>query len=327
MHVALVTSTKVPAIRYGGAERIIYWLARALTERGHTVTLLAAPGSSSTFANVVSFDPAVPIMEQLPKGVDIVHAHSGFTGEVELPFCVTMHGNLRAPETLHQNTIFCSPSHARNHNAQAYVLNGVDERAYVAAGEAPRTDRIVFLGKASWRVKNVKGAIRVARKAGFPIDVLGGSRINFKMGFRLTLDPNARFHGMADDEMKQRILPGARCMLAPSLWNEPGAVALIEAMYFGLPIMATPYGCHVDMIPPLAGVLSNSAEELAEAVRRADSFDRRAIRDFWRKTYTIERVARDYETIYERIISGESLHPGPIAATPARGKELLEWKE
>ena len=67
-----------------------------------------------------------------------------------------------------------------------------------------------FLGKAAWRRKNVKGAIRCARKARrTKIDVLGGTRLNFNMGFRFTLDPIAKFHGMVDDAYKEKIITSA----------------------------------------------------------------------------------------------------------------------
>ncbi|MCB6745861.1 glycosyltransferase, partial [Anaerostipes hadrus] len=86
---------------------------------------------------------------------------------------------------------------------------------------------------------NVRGAIRVARRAGRPLEVLGGYRLNLKMGFRLTLDPNARFHGMVDDAGKAAILGRAAGLLFPVRWHEPFGIAVIEAMYFGLPVFAT----------------------------------------------------------------------------------------
>ena len=39
-----------------------------------------------------------------------------------------------------------------------------------------------------------------------PIDILGGTRLNFNMGFRFTTDLHARFHGMVDDDFKNRVM-------------------------------------------------------------------------------------------------------------------------
>jgi hypothetical protein len=51
-----------------------------------------------------------------------------------------------------------------------------------------------FLGKAAWRVKNVQGAIDVIKRTRTEkLIVMGGSRLNFKMGFRLTLSSGIRF--------------------------------------------------------------------------------------------------------------------------------------
>lgn len=62
-------------------------------------------------------------------------------------------------------------------------------------------------------------------------------------------------------------------MLVFSFWNEFGVVVLIEVMYFGFLIMVIFYGCYVDMILFLVGVLLNSVEELVDVVCRVDSFD------------------------------------------------------
>ena len=40
MHILIVNRSKIPVSAYGGAERIIWWLGKALVQMGHQVTYL-----------------------------------------------------------------------------------------------------------------------------------------------------------------------------------------------------------------------------------------------------------------------------------------------
>ncbi|MCS6766330.1 MAG: glycosyltransferase [Candidatus Protistobacter heckmanni] len=218
-----------------------------------------------------------------------------------------------------------SADHARNHGARAFVHNGMDPRGYAQPDFEARGGTFVFLAKAAWKVKNVRGAIRTARLAGAPLEVLGGHRLNFKMGLRLTLDPNAHFHGMVGDAEKNRWLRGARGLLFPVRWPEPFGIAVIESLYFGVPVFGTPYGSLPELVGAEAGALATGAAELAEAARAAERFDRRAVHAYWSERFTAQRMARKYLTYYEQILAGEQLHPGPIESPPVRTNNLLPW--
>lgn len=326
MHIGLFVDAVLPPARYGGTERVVIWLGRALIELGHKVTYFAHSGSVLDFAEVRPARAPGPAPADLPSDLSILHYHGGVVAdEIDLPVCQTVHGNSRMPLTYHPNSIFVSADHARRHNATAFVHNGMDVRDLQEPDLDSRGGSFVFLAKAAWKAKNVKGAIAVARKAGAPIDVLGGTRLNFKMGFRLTLDPNARFHGMVDDVEKNRFLRPARGLIFPVLWNEPFGVAIAEAMYFGCPVFATPYGSLPELVTPEAGFLSASLSELAEAARNAEAYDRRAIHAHWQKHFSARRMALKYLDYYQQILDGEPLHAGPIHAPGTRSRELLPW--
>lgn len=324
MHVCIAIDSVIPPVLYGGTERVVFWLGRALHELGHQVTYLVRAGSQCEFARIIEIKPELPVDAQIPADIDIVHIHSESLAPQSFPFCQTIHGNSRQACTFHPNTIFVSQSHARNHGAQAYVHNGLDPRDYGPPDLAHAENRFVFLAKAAWRIKNVRGAIQVARKAGAPIDVLGGYRLNFKMGFRLTLDRNARFHGMVGGEEKNACMRNARGLVFPVLWEEPFGVAVIEALYFGLPVFATPYGAMPELINEDVGFLSNSASALATAARTIN-YDRRAIHAWWARHFGYHDMAKKYLLYYERILSGEKLHPAVIQSPAARGEKRLAW--
>jgi hypothetical protein len=325
MNICLVIDAVIPVRLYGGTQRIVLWLGRALHEMGHRVTYLARAGSSCDFAPVLSLDVTRDIDEQIPRDTDIVHLHSGRTFPAGFPACMTVYTNARQPQELPANTIFLSRRHAEIHNAEAFVHLGLHPQEYGSVDLSTPGPAFVFLAKAAWRVKNVRGAIRVARAAGAPIDVLGGTRLNFGMGFRLTLDPNARFHGMVGGETKNRFLRHARGLIHPVLWDEPGAAAAVESLYFGVPVFSTPYGSLPELVPAHVGHLSQHQGELAAAAARAEHYDRRAIHAWWQEHFTATHMARKYLAYYERILNGEALHPGPIRAPVTRQKTLFPW--
>lgn len=327
MHIVLAIRSHIPALKYGGVERYVVWLGRALMDMGHKITFMANEGSTCDFAPLIPIRPDRPLSAQVGADVDIIHDSTGLSWDDDPRYCQTFQGNMRDTTTMHPNTIFVSANHARNHGGEVFVHNGVDPRIYPAPDLEAQGGHLTFLAKAAWKVKNVKGAIRVARKAGVPIDVLGGNRLNFKMGFRLTLDPNARFKGMVDDAGKAKYLRPASGLLFPVRWHEPFGIAVIEAMYFGLPVFATPYGSLPELVPEFAGKLSIDGDELADAIRHIGQYDRRAVHAHFMANFTAEVMAKRYLALYERVAAGEKLHPGPIEGKVARGKELLAWTD
>jgi glycosyltransferase involved in cell wall biosynthesis len=326
MRIAVVYPGRLPAVDYGGIERFVVWLGRGLRELGHEVAVLAAPGSHTDFAPVFPYDPAAPVEAQLPGGIDFVHLSLPGDWPRSVPACLTYHETSGERRSHHPNTVFVSAHQARANGGEVFVWHGLDPSNYPEPDlDAART-RLTFLGKAAWRVKNVRGAIAIARRAGLPVDVLGGSRLQFSMGFRLTLDWRARFHGMVDDAAKAKWLNRSRGLVNPVRWHEPFGVAIIEALYFGVPVFGTPYGSLRELVPPFAGHLATSAEELSEAILTR-SYEPERIHGWAREQFHYLRMARDYIGIYEKILGGGQLHASPPQAPPTRPKDLLPWTD
>jgi len=330
MHICLVVDSKLPAHHYGGTERVVYWLGKALSELGHQVTFLAQP-SKVDFASVQVIDKSISLEKQIPDGVDIVHLHSGFELahhlDYEMPICQTVHGNVRHPTTFHPNSIFVSKNHANNHNADTFVYNGLDPNDYGLINFNSERTSFTFLAKAAWKVKNVRGAIKLAELTKSRIDILGGHRLNFKMGFRFSLSPQAKFYGMVDNVIKTKVLNKSRGLVFPVLWPEPFGVAVIESLYFGVPVFGTKYGSLPELVNKDVGYLSNNINELASAMESWKSYDRDAIHQWWSENFTSQIMAEKYLSYYSSIISGQQLHSAPIKAEPVRMSKLLPWKD
>jgi glycosyltransferase involved in cell wall biosynthesis len=315
MRILLVSKTAIPVYAYGGTERVIWDLGYALSQLGHQVTYLVAAGSTCPFAHVLHIDPRIDLRMQIPDAIDMVHFQfkPEFSLDVDFtkPYVVTEHGNTAADNVLPLNSIFVSKNHAQRHGSDQFVHNGLNWDAYGPVDFDARREHHHFLGKAAWRVKNVSGAIDVALEAGVKLAVMGGTRLNLKRGFRFTWSRRIQFHGMVGGHEKCRLLNASNGLIFPVRWHEPFGLAVIESLYFGCPVFATPYGALPELVGPEQGFLSASQAELAASIQE-QPFDMRACHQHAVEHFNAEKMAHGYLEKYEQVLAGECLsntHP------------------
>lgn len=317
MHVLIQIDAKLPVQLYGGTERVMWYLAEALTSLGHRVSLLCRAGSHCHFADVVVYNPGIPVTKQIPEGVDIVHLNNGVPDDFRQPdappYIVTFHGN-DVTRPLDPHAVFVSRNHAMRFGSDSYVYNGLKWDDYHLKGilsvnelSLPR-EHYHFLGKAAWRVKNVRGAIRIARQIpGGRIDILGGTRLNLKMGFRFTLTPRARFRGMVGGEEKLRELYGSKGLIFPVKWDEPFGLAITESLFCGAPVFGTPRGSLPELVIPDVGFLSESETELAQHIADfGDSYSPQICREYAADNFNAVTMARRYLLKYEEALNNST---------------------
>ena len=343
MHILIANHSRIPVKAYGGAERIVWWLGKALVKMGHEVTYLVQKNSTCPFANVLWIDESCPIAEQIPAACDLVHLHFPTDEILPKPCLFTCHTNAENPTLFHPNTVFLSGDHAKRHGGKVFVYNGLDFDDYGEPMLDNRRMYLHFLGKADWRVKNVKGAIELAGRVGERLHVIGGTRVNFREGLRVTLSSHVRFHGMLGGDGKNVLLNGSKGLLYPTLWHEPFGLAIIESLWFGCPVFGTPYGSlpellggperqngdrtagngQIEALYSEWGCLSNKKSEIVEALKEADSFNRKSCHEYVRAYFSASQMAAKYVTLYEKVLSGYPLHSSrPECPESQQGKLL-----
>ncbi|MGA3282876.1 MAG: glycosyltransferase [Verrucomicrobiota bacterium] len=324
----------IPPKLYGGTERIIYWLGKALVELGHQVTLIAnaqshIPGAELRPIAPDEKDPQV-WLRLIPRSTDIVHFHERPAAPIGKPCLMTSHGNGRPGEQFPPNTIFVSRRHAANHGSRHFVHNGIDPTEY--SFSETRENYALFLANARAAVKNLRGAANVARRAGLELRVLGSR--NWPLNLHRLLPPirGVRYYGIMGGAEKCDLLARARCLIFPVRWHEPFGIAIIEAFVSGAYVVATPYGSLPEIVTPQVGALSAKAEELVEAVKNPQRFRPAACHDHvWRGGFTHLDMARKYLGYYEWILShgslGEANEPAPGTQPGFVAKQLLPWED
>jgi hypothetical protein len=310
LHIALYHDAVIPPAKYGGTERIVYWLARALTESGHRVTLLARPGSSVPGVEVISLR-SNDWERMVPDSVDLVHLWSTPGSAPSKPFVVTIQGNGKPGEKFHPNTIFISKKHAENHSSTCFVHNGIDPAEYFC--DSKRDDFLVFLAKASWQVKNLSAAIEIARAAEIRLEVMGSRDWPLRLHRLLPAWKGVHYRGMVGDAEKRQVLRRARGLLFPVRWHEPFGIAVTEALASGCPVYATPYGSLPEIVTPDTGALSLSSDELLAAVQNG-RFSPERCRARVYEGFTYKQMTEKYLAYYRTVLeSGRLNETSPVS--------------
>ena len=314
MNIVIVCNSIIPAVHYGGTERVVWYLGKELTKLGHRVVFLAKKGSHCNFAEVLHIDETRPVSKQIPEDADFVHLNSAPDGTIKKTYLVTMHGNRNDFAELDVNTVFVSKNHAERFGAgvDSVVYNGLDWDDYAKPDLNNPRNYFHFLGKAAWRVKNVKGAIDIiCATQKEKLAVLGGHRLNIKMGFRFTITSRVRFYGMVGGERKLELLQGSRGLIFPVRWHEPFGLALTESLFFGCPVLGAPYGSLPEIVVADVGVLSDRLEVLAQAAENIDIFSRKRCHEYACDNFNSKVMALKYLEKYEKILNGKTLNSVP----------------
>ena len=308
LHVIL-TRGPFPVTKYGGTERVAWYLAREQEKAGHSVRFLMRKHAVRP-PNCVMYDKHKSFEEQIDDWPDIVHFHCEFQGDLHVPYVCTQHVNAQEPRAYSRNSIFISKKHAQNHHAECYVFNGLDWDDYGAPNLGDPDDYAYFLGKATSRLKNLKGASFVAKQANKQLYVLGGKR--FELGKRgyVNFERHLRFCGMVGGEHKNELMRNAVALLFPVQWHEPFGLAVIESLYLGTPVIASSFGSMPELLPNKElGVATDSYETMIDALSDWQRFDRRMCHEYARETFSAAAMSQAYQACYEQVMSGEPLNP------------------
>ena len=325
---------ELPPDGYGGIEAMVYWLAEALNERGHAVTLIGAgePAVSSGTRATYQEPPSERLGQPMPEAVhalvaaehldeldvDVVHDHS-LAGPLtararEVPTVVTAHGPIEGDLAdyyghLGPEVHLVAISEFQRSRAPELPWAGVVHNA-IPIDEYPlRTDKedfCLFLGRVNGE-KAPDLAIEAARAAGRRIVIAAkcsepDERRYFDERVRPLLGEDAEWLGTAGSEEKKDLLARAACLVFPIQWDEPFGLVMVEAMACGTPVVALRRGSVPEVVADgVSGFVRDRLEELPEAIRRVGELHPAACRRQVAGRFDVPTMADGYERIYRRL--------------------------
>ncbi len=302
--------SKLPAVKYGGTERVVWGLGYELSQLGHEVTFIVPEGSVCSFAQIITLDEKVNINSLIPADTDIVHLNYVPRDQVNFPYIFTMHGNTQPNDVLPLNTVFVSKNHANRNNSDVFVYNGLLWEDYPKADLTKNRDYLHFLAKASWKIKNLSSSAKIAVKSGNKLEVMGGEKwtsYNLKRKPFFTLNPSVHYNGQVDNLQKVEIMEKSKGLLFPVLWDEPFGLALIESLYCGCPVFGTLRGSLPELITEDVGFLSNDDDDLIDAIKHR-KFNSEACHKYAKDNFSAKIMTRNYIKLYEKVLNGETLN-------------------
>lgn len=333
----------VPPAGYGGIERIVDGLARALSERGHTVGLLAKAGSTCSVdsfrawpgANVRSRWHTARNLLAVTRAVrefrpDVVHSFARLSyllgilptrtakimsyqrhispGQTRLAQRLARRGTLRFTGC----SEFIATQGRRDGGEWHAIPNFVEPAripfAPTVADDAP----LLFLS----RIESIKGpdlAIEIARRTGRRL-VLAGNRASSgpeAVFFEQQIAPHLgrdgiEWVGEVGDTRKWDLLTRAAALLVPIRWDEPFGIVFAEALATGTPILSCPRGALPEIVRPgVTGLLfaENDASAGVAAVARVSELDRAACRQDAESRFSVASCTDRYLAIYHAAMS------------------------
>jgi glycosyltransferase involved in cell wall biosynthesis len=102
-----------------------------------------------------------------------------------------------------------------------------------------------------------------------------------------------------DEAGKAEFFSGAAALLFPIDWPEPFGLVAIEAMAFGVPVIAWREGSMPEVIDDgVTGFLVDTVDEAVQAVARAGRLSSADIRRVFEARFSADRMVSDYEAVY-----------------------------
>lgn len=266
----------IPPKKYGGVEKIIYWLCQELTKKGHRVFLFDSKDSKTKATLIPVIEKSLWLTESIEETpyfayemaviakkakelkLDILHDHLGpwslaLYGQLDIPIIHTLHvpfkkkGRIWAYQKLNSKLVsisFAQRKPALNLNYVANIYNGIDVENY-PFNPKPK-DYFVWVGELSQR-KGILEIIEIAKLTKIKLILIGRTppprQVNdylfFKKYIAHRLNKGGVFYlGERTPKSLKKFYKNAIAFLFPLQWEEPFGLTMIEAMACGTPVIA-----------------------------------------------------------------------------------------
>jgi len=333
----------IPPADYGGTELFVAHLAEGLQQLGLEVVVYTNrestvsaerrwlyeysdwPIKNPEHAFIRDLNHEAWAVHDAAAHCDIIHVQSApaiaFSRFIERPMVLTLHGPHASklsefygfyPE-VHYVCISEAQCKQESMPRMSTVHHGIDLTQYKLVEQ--KQQYLSFIG----RIAPLKGthiAIDVAQRTGIPLKIAGDVQPMYREYFEKKIRPQidgklVEYIGLADLQAKNELLGNSMAMLFPIQWNEPFGLVMVEAMACGTPVLAMPGGSVPEVVrEEVSGHICRTVVQMSKRARELN-FNPRAVRQYVEDNFSIERMAKQYAGVYERLLDG--MHARRIA--------------
>jgi glycosyltransferase involved in cell wall biosynthesis len=191
-------------------------------------------------------------------------------------------------------------------NWVANVYHGLPEDEF-AFNDSPG-DYIAFMGRLI-KPKGAHVAIAAAKQAGVKLKIAGkhysGEKDKYWHEFiEPEIDGNQiDYVGFLRGTERQAFLANAHALLAPSVFDEPFGMVMIEALACGTPVIGLRSGAIPEVIEDgKTGFVVDDPADLAAAIQKVSVIDRRTCRAEFEQRFMLERMCDEHVKAYSRLV-------------------------
>ncbi|HEX3019491.1 MAG TPA: glycosyltransferase [Chitinispirillaceae bacterium] len=322
----------------GGAEQVLHFLDKKISRSGNRSIVLASKGSKVN-GLLYEFEEDIDLINEAKReeiykkyqseiedilsdqNIDLIHFHGldfrQYLPPTSIPVLVTLH--LPVPwyrpdcfsiEGINFNFVsrFQFLKYGKKINVPFFIENGVNIPEKMP--ERKRGAYTLSMG----RICPEKGyhlAIEASKRVNLPY-ILAGKVYPYEdhiKYFRNYIKPaihnqTCEFIGEIDSKQKEKLFRRAVCLLVPSLVEETSSLVAMEAMAFGVPVIAFKAGALIDIIKEgKNGYLVNNEIEMAQAISDAEKIYPIECYNMAINNYSVDRMTRQYLELYEKLIN------------------------
>ncbi len=197
------------------------------------------------------------------------------------------------------------------------VYNGIDIDQF-PFNDKPQ-DHFAFIGRLH-PSKGAHHAIKVCRRMKRKLALAGSTDLQrevYRKYWEKYINPALKspyitYRGeLTHKRQVPKFMGQAKALLFPIEWEEPFGLVMVEAMATGTPVIAFNRGSVPELVKDgVTGFIVEDEDGMKEAIRKIDTIDRQACRDWVVENFTVSKMADGYERVYKQLIKQHKKNNG-----------------
>lgn len=327
----------VPPTNYGGIERIVHSLAKAYTEKGNEIYLVANPQSTSEYPKEIFSWKSIHsrgrssiidnsfYLQRIYNQVkpDVVHSFSRLLYLYPILFTKKSFKIVQSYQRQISNKS-TSVAHILSRKKLVFTacgehltksllmkdfffpIHNFADTDYFDDDPSVVKEHLFFLG----RIEDIKGAheaILAAKMAGKRLVIAGNIPPEHQAYFDAKVAPflspgEIDYIGPVNDDKKRTLLQQSTAFLFPIKWEEPFGIVMAEALACGVPVIAFRRGSVPEVVKEgETGFIVEDVPSMAAAINKVALLDRRRMRADAKDRFSVHAIATQYISLFNRM--------------------------